>query len=82
MLDNASTYLAAAEELELPPPSRRLWGDVAIHSQEGTWFSGFWERLIGLTKQALRKTLSRTLSPYQSWKPSLLRLRQVSMTVL
>ena len=24
------------------------------------WFGGFWERLIGLTKQTLRKTLGRT----------------------
>ena len=65
--DNASTYLAAAEELQ------RMFNSVelkeALESQNiswhfipkrAPWYGGFWERIIGLTKQAVRKTLGRT----------------------
>ena len=65
--DNASTYLAAAEELQRMFNSEALM--EALESQNVTWqfipkrapwYGGFWERIIGLTKQTLKKTLGRT----------------------
>ena len=65
--DNASTYLAAAEELQRMFSSEAL--KEALESQNVTWhfipkrapwYGGFWERIIGLTKQAVKKTLGRT----------------------
>ena len=65
--DNASTYLAAAEELQRMFNSDTL--KEALESQNVTWqfipkrapwYGGFWERLVGLTKQTLKKTLGRT----------------------
>ena len=32
---------------------------MAIHTQEGPWYGGFWEWLIGLTKIAIKKVLGR-----------------------
>ena len=64
--DNASTCEAAAHEL------KHLLNSEEIHTalgRQGTmwkfipkkapWFGGFWERLIGLTKTAIKKTLGR-----------------------
>ena len=64
--DNASTYLTAAEQI------RQLLNSPALKEELGRrgvfwnfipsrapWYGGFWERLIGLTKQALKKTLGR-----------------------
>jgi len=65
--DNASTYLAAAEELQRMFNSEEL--KEALESQNiswqfipkrAPWYGGFWERIIGLTKQAVKKTLGRT----------------------
>ena len=67
MSDNASTYLATVEELELLFKSTSLkqalegcgvkWQFIP---KRPPWFGEFWKRLIGLTKQALKKTLGRT----------------------
>ena len=61
--DNASTYLAAAEELQLFE-SDTLKEALArqnvtwyFMSKRAPWYGGFWERLIGLTKQAVKRTL-------------------------
>ena len=64
--DNASTYLSAANEL------KKLFDSTTIRqtfSRQGVkwkfipkrapWYVGFWERLIGLTKTALKKMLGR-----------------------
>ena len=64
--DNASTYLASAEEIA------RLMEDDEVKSYLGNfsiewtfipkrapWFGGFWERLIGITKMCLKKVLGR-----------------------
>ncbi|XP_065891733.1 uncharacterized protein [Dysidea avara] len=65
--DNASTYLAAVEELQRMFNSESL--KEALESQNVTWhfipkhapwYGGFWECIIGLTKQAMKKTLGRT----------------------
>ena len=64
--DNASTYLSAAEELRKMFESDTL--KEALASQNISWtfipkraplYGGFWERIIGLTKQAVKKTLGR-----------------------
>ena len=67
MSDNALTYEAAAEELKELFNSDEV---LASLERQGTtwkfipkrapWFGGFWERLIGLTKAAIKKTLGRT----------------------
>jgi len=66
MSDNASTYTSAADELTRLFTSEEL---NTVLGREGTkwqfipkkapWFGGYWERLIGLTKMAIKKTLGR-----------------------
>jgi len=63
--DNATTYEAAATELK----DLFTAEVIATISRQGTtwhfipkkapWFGGFWERLIGLTKATIKKTLGR-----------------------
>ena len=67
--DNASTYLAAAKELNdlfhSPSLSNALskkgvtWRFIP---KRAPWYGGFWERLIGLTKSSLKKVLERTFA--------------------
>ena len=64
--DNGSTYLSAADELhtlmELPEVKDEL-GKRGVSWQfipkRAPWYGGFWERLIGLTKTAIKKVLGR-----------------------
>ena len=71
--DNASTYLATAEEI------KELFESVDLREALGRqhvtwsfipkcapWYGGFWERLVGLTKQAVKKTLGRTFVTLQT----------------
>jgi len=64
MSDNASTYSAVTDELhELlnPPPSSKLWNIMPLlGSLFLRCYGGLWEKLIGITKQALKKTLGRS----------------------
>ena len=66
--DNASTYLASAETL------RRFFESLSLKEtfsrqrlewifipKRAPWYEGCWERLFGLTKTAIMKTLGRTL---------------------
>ena len=65
--DNASTYLAAAEELQ---QLLRSDGLTEVLGRRGVvwrfiprrapWYGGWWERLIGLTKMSLKKVLGRS----------------------
>jgi len=71
--DNGSTYLAAAEELKSLFSSAELSDALARRgiqwqfiSKRAPWFGGFWERLIGLTKSTLKKTLGRTCATLES----------------
>ena len=64
--DNASTYQSAAEELLKLLKSPILETHLSKHTvqwkfipKRAPWYGGFWERLIGLTKVALRKVLGR-----------------------
>ena len=79
--DNGSTFLAAAAELthlllsdEL---SERLahkgveWKFIPKHAP---WFGGFWERLVGLTKSALKKTLGRTYAFLESLQTIIVKI--------
>ena len=66
--DNASTYLAVAEDLKILFESNDVQEALGRQSvnwrfipKRAPWYGGFWERLIGLTKQAVKKTLGRTL---------------------
>ena len=72
--DNGSTYLSAATELQslmkLPEVKEELsrrgvtWKFIP---KRAPWYGGFWERLVGLTKSAIKKVLGR---------------RHISLTVL
>ena len=62
--DNGSTFLVATEELKTLFTSTELSEALAHKGCEwkfvpkrAPWFGGFWERLIGLTKKTLKKTL-------------------------
>ena len=65
--DNASTYLAAVDELNELFSCKTL---LEVLSRKGVtwkfipkrapWFGGFWERLVGLTKVSLKKVLGRS----------------------
>jgi len=71
--DNASTFMSAAEDLRalctVQEEQRRKgveWKFIPCHAP---WYGGYWERLIGLTKNALKKVLGRvyvTLSSLQT----------------
>jgi len=71
--DNASTYLAAAEELKYLFSSTDLSESLSRKGTEwkfipkrAPWFGGFWERLIGLTKSTLKKILGGTHATLES----------------
>ena len=65
--NNASIYLAAAEELQQLLQSEQLtevmgrqgvlWNFIP---KQAPWYNGWWERLIGLTKISLKKVLGRS----------------------
>ena len=65
--DNGSTYLsAAAEELRSLMDSPEVREDLSKRGvtwkfipKKAPWYGGFWERLIGLTKTAIKKVLGR-----------------------
>ena len=66
MSDNATTYTSAAEELtellsseEIKPELGRKGIEWKFIPKRAPWFGGYWERLIGLTKASIKKTLGR-----------------------
>jgi len=71
--DNGSTFLSAAEELKALFSSPSLTHALAKKGVEwkfipkrAPWFGGFWERLIGMTKLALKKVLGRAFTTLDS----------------
>ena len=82
--DNASTYLAAAEELQNLLSSAALAENLSRRGIEwrfipkrAPWFGGFWERLIALTKAALKKTLGRTHATLESLRTIVVEVEAV-----
>ena len=66
MSDNASTYLSAVEELKEMLSSKELETSIGRRGvtwkfipKRAPWYGGYWERLIGLTKAALKRVLGR-----------------------
>ena len=59
VLHNASTYLSAAEELQSLSQLGKRGVTWIFISKRAPWWGGFWERMVGLTKTALKKTLRR-----------------------
>ena len=71
--DNASTYLAAAEDIkelfesdDLREARGRQQVTWSFIPKRAPWYGGFWEWLVGLTKQAVKKTLGRTFVTLQT----------------
>jgi len=65
--DSASTYLAAASDIEQLMKSTAVQDALRNRGttwqfipKRAPWYGGFWERLIGLTKMTLKKVLGRT----------------------
>ena len=66
MSDNTSTYLSAVEELKEILSSKELETSIGrcgvtwkFIPKWAPWYGGYWERLIGLTKAALKRVLGR-----------------------
>ena len=66
MSDNALTYMSASEELTRLLQSDSLSTSLGANGvvwkfipKKAPWFGGFWERMIGLTKNCLKKVLGR-----------------------
>ena len=64
--DNASTFMSAADDLKALFESNRVQESLGNQGIEwkfipcrAPWYGGYWERLVGLTKNALKKTLGR-----------------------
>ena len=67
LLDNVSTYLAAANELNKLFSCKIILGALSWKGvtwkfipKHAPWYRGFWEWLIGLTKASLKKVLGRS----------------------
>lgn len=66
MSDNATTYTSAAAELTNSLNSEKIRSVLGRKGimwkfipKKAPWFRGYWERLIGLTKNSIKKTLGR-----------------------
>ena len=71
--DNASTYVSAAKELEQLFSSDKLEESLRTRGvqwkfipKRAPWYGGFWERLIGLTKNVLKKVLGRSFITFEA----------------
>ena len=65
--DNATTYVASAKEIQRLTSSPSLQETLNTHGttwkfipKRAPWYGGFYERLIGLTKNCIRKVLGRS----------------------
>ncbi|XP_063436701.1 uncharacterized protein LOC134718141 [Mytilus trossulus] len=65
--DNATSYVASAKEIERLTSSPTLQATLNSQGTEwkfipkrAPWYGGFWERLIGLTKNCIKKVLGRS----------------------
>ena len=69
MLHNASTDLTAAKELKIMLESNDIKESPGVDwkfiPNQAPWYGGFWEHLIGLMKQDIKKILGRTFISLQ-----------------
>ena len=73
LFDNASIYVSTAKELQQLFTSHKLeepltskgvqWKFIPKHAP---WYCRFWERLIGLTKNVLKKVLGRSFITFET----------------
>lgn len=75
MSDNAKTFEKAAkmfQKIFRDPKTIRQLSDQQIEwrfiSKRAPWYGGFWERLVGITKEALSKVLGRVKSTLSSFR--------------
>ena len=71
--DNVSTYVSAAKELEQLFSSDKLEESLRTKGvqwkfipKRAPWYGGFWERLIRLTKNVLKKVLGRSFITFEA----------------
>jgi hypothetical protein len=82
--DNASTFTAASNHITRLFESRHVNDTLTSHCttwkfipKRAPWHEGWWERLIGLTKTALKKTLGRTYVTYDCLQTLLTEIEAV-----
>lgn len=68
LTDNAKTFIAASNEVRKLFESQTVRGQISdlgidwkFIPNRAPWYGGFWERLIGTTKTALKKVLGQSL---------------------
>ena len=71
--DNASTYVSAAKELEQLFTSNQLEESLSVSGvqwkfipKRAPWYGGFRERLIGMTKNVMKKVLGRSFISFEA----------------
>ncbi|XP_053407998.1 uncharacterized protein LOC128559687 [Mercenaria mercenaria] len=71
--DNCTTFEAASQEVHRLYNSRKLHDSLSSKGTEwrfipkrAPWYGGWWERLIGMAKEALKKVLGRSYVNYQT----------------
>ena len=69
--DNATTFIAAAEEIRNLTEWRTLHNKLSKYRtswkfipKRAPWYCGFWERMVGLTKNCLKKVLENSFINY------------------
>jgi len=79
--DNASTLLVTAEDLQNLFESETLQRELGCHNvtcrfipKRAPWYGGFWERMVGLTKQAIKRTLGRALVTLQQLETTVIEI--------
>ncbi|XP_053400768.1 uncharacterized protein LOC123558691 [Mercenaria mercenaria] len=71
--DNCTMFEAASQEIHRLYSARKLHDSLSSKGTEwrfipkrAPWYGGWWERLIGMTKEALKKVLGRSYVNYQT----------------
>lgn len=84
ILDNATTFESAARVLKKlfdNPEVTRYFSDCQIEwrfiPKRVPWYDGFWERLFGLTKDALKKMLGRTKLKFNEFRTVVAKIEAV-----
>ena len=82
--DNASTYASAAKELNELFQSRTLQSALTCRGttwkfipKRAPWYGGFWERLVGMVKMSLKKTLGRAFITLNTLQTTIVEVEAV-----